>query len=245
MQEDSCKTIKLDVYSFAHAHDIEVLVSHTEFNVLLLFVLFCSVSIFFMAKEKAECSLIPLKPKIFTPVLQHFKEGMHQKFIQDSGTGVNLRLFNDVDLSKVGKDNVYPLVVRMDIWTKGQPFDAAARVSEQPGSSLSKSATSRMIHAVIERKNEDYKVRVIKRIIWMDGTRYERHSIYGVSKNENDSEKQCVICMSEPKNTAVFPCRHMCMCNKCAKVIQSRSNLCPICRQPVVKYLELKDFDGW
>ncbi|CAI5495606.1 unnamed protein product [Closterium sp. Naga37s-1] len=41
-------------------------------------------------------------------------------------------------------------------------------------------------------------------------------------------------------DTTVLPCRHMCMCADCAKVLRYQTNKCPICRQPVQSLLEIR-----
>ncbi|KAJ9556905.1 hypothetical protein OSB04_011519 [Centaurea solstitialis] len=101
--------------------------------------------------------------------------------------------------------------------------------------------------AILEKNNgEDlFKVRVVKQILWIDGVRYELREIFGVGNsdagfNDSDSGKECVICMTEPKDTAVLPCRHMCMCSECAKALRVQSNKCPICRQPIEELMEIK-----
>lgn len=45
------------------------------------------------------------------------------------------------------------------------------------------------------------------------------------------SNRECIICMSEVKDTIVLPCRHMCLCSDCAETIRGRSDKCPLCRQ--------------
>ncbi|KAG0039929.1 hypothetical protein BGZ83_002687 [Gryganskiella cystojenkinii] len=43
---------------------------------------------------------------------------------------------------------------------------------------------------------------------------------------------ECVICLSEIKDTIVLPCRHFCMCSDCGDVLRRRApQKCPICRQ--------------
>ncbi|PQQ21082.1 putative E3 ubiquitin-protein ligase LOG2 [Prunus yedoensis var. nudiflora] len=74
--------------------------------------------------------------------------------------------------------------------------------------------------------------------------------IYGIGNSVegdldgNDPGKECVICLSEPRDTTVLPCRHMCMCSGCAKVLRFQTNRCPICRQPVERLLEIKVNNG-
>jgi len=108
------------------------------------------------------------------------------------------------------------------------------------------------------------KVQVVKQIINVNGSSYELQEIYGIENNnsvsneKNDSESQileqqqsqqqrdvdedeimCVVCLSEPKDTTVLPCRHMCMCSECARALRHQSNRCPICRNPVESLLEI------
>ncbi|KAG0241875.1 hypothetical protein BGW41_005221 [Actinomortierella wolfii] len=43
---------------------------------------------------------------------------------------------------------------------------------------------------------------------------------------------ECVICLTDVKDTLVLPCRHFCICNECADVLRRRTpQRCPICRQ--------------
>ena len=39
---------------------------------------------------------------------------------------------------------------------------------------------------------------------------------------------------------AVLPCRHMCMCSGCARMLRHQTNRCPICRTTVEGLLEIK-----
>ena len=48
-----------------------------------------------------------------------------------------------------------------------------------------------------------------------------------------DEERLCVICMTEPRNVLLMPCRHAVLCEECLEVImQRRPSECPICRRP-------------
>ena len=35
---------------------------------------------------------------------------------------------------------------------------------------------------------------------------------------------ECVICLTDPRVVAVYPCRHMCLCASCAEVLPSQGN---------------------
>jgi hypothetical protein len=41
---------------------------------------------------------------------------------------------------------------------------------------------------------------------------------YGLNSNRTDGDdsKECVICLTEPKNTLAKPCKHVSMCHSCA-----------------------------
>ncbi|CAL9130329.1 unnamed protein product [Musa acuminata var. zebrina] len=197
-----------------------------------------SITVFFFAKEGSDCNLITVK-EFLKPVTVPFKEGLGQKFRQPSGTGIDLFLVDEVELIKVGESNVYPLAVKAEASpSSNQDFDEHQQVQ---------SSDSQITQAIFEKKNNaGYDVRVMKQILWVSGTRYELQEIYGIGNSvggetdENDSGKECVICLSEPRETTVLPCRHMCMCRECAKVLRFQTNRCPMCRQLVEQLLEIK-----
>ncbi|BAF26220.1 probable E3 ubiquitin-protein ligase LOG2 [Oryza sativa Japonica Group] len=199
-----------------------------------------SMTVYFFAKEELNCNLTATKEDLLKPVTVTFKEGLGQKFRQPSGTGIDFSLFEDAELFKEGEMDVYPLAVKAETtFSIGQFSEGEEQKSQTPNSQITQ--------AVFERKeNGDYHVRVVKQILWVNGTRYELQEIYGIGNSVegdtegNDPGKECVICLSEPRDTTVLPCRHMCMCSECAKVLRYQTNRCPICRQPVERLLEIK-----
>jgi len=72
------------------------------------------------------------------------------------------------------------------------------------------------------------------------------HDVFGVtSKLLGECEPEggnsdCVICLSEPRDTAVLPCRHMCFCSYCAGIVRLQCDRCPICRQKVASLLQFR-----
>lgn len=137
------------------------------------------------------------------PVKIPFQKGLGQKFCQPSGTGVDLGFFDTDDLSKpVPGEDIYPLVISAE----------SCYSSEE----LLNASHAQISQAVLEKKDGgNFQVKVIKQILWIDGARYELREIYGISDsdeaavNDMDSGKECIICLTEVKNTAVLPCRHM------------------------------------
>ena len=58
--------------------------------------------------------------------------------------------------------------------------------------------------------------------------------------------RECVICMSAPKDTIAIPCRHLCVCKDCADILrqpptsQPSPPKCPICRQGIILQIIFK-----
>lgn len=198
-----------------------------------------SITIIFFAKEGKDCCLTPMKESLHPPIIVNFEQGLAQKFKQPSGTGIELSVFEEGELSKDGDMEIYPLAVK-----------AEASSDNQSGNSDSGSSNSQITQAVFEKDKGEYHVRVVKQILWVNGMRYELQEIFGIGNSvegefdANDPGKECVICLSEPRDTTVLPCRHMCMCSECAKVLRFQTNRCPICRQPVERLLEIKVNNG-
>ncbi|CAD6202942.1 unnamed protein product [Miscanthus lutarioriparius] len=199
-----------------------------------------SMTVYFFAKEELNCNLTAAKEDLIKPVTVSFKEGLGQKFRQPSGTGIDFSVFEESDLLKQGDMDVYPLAV------KAETALSVDHPSEGDDQKM-KTPNSQITQAVFEKKeNGDYQVRVVCQILWVNGTRYELQEIYGIGNSmegdadANDPGKECVICLSEPRDTTVLPCRHMCMCSECAKVLRYQTTRCPICRQPVERLLEIK-----
>jgi len=59
-----------------------------------------------------------------------------------------------------------------------------------------------------------------------------------ISTDNNSFE--CVICMSEERDTMLLPCRHLCLCSSCAQSLRYQANSCPICRCPFKAALNLR-----
>ncbi|OVA05517.1 zinc finger protein [Macleaya cordata] len=198
-----------------------------------------SISIFYFAKEGENCRFTPVYPETHMPVRIPFQKGLGQKFRQPPGTGIDFGFFELDDLSKSSpREDVFPLVIFSEACILPLSID------EQLEPTLSH---AQITQAILEKNNDGaFQVKVIMQILWVDGVRYELREIFGINNSAevgfDDSEpgKRCVICMSEPKDTAVLPCRHMCMCSECAKALRIRTNKCPICRQPIEELIEIK-----
>jgi len=144
-----------------------------------------------------------------------------------------------------------------DATDNGETDDGQKRV-EPPapaGSALDDRAQAQTTFASVEKTPgaSAFAVSVLKQKIWVDGVSYELQEIFGIehcstgtpanadgADDDGESGKECVICMTEPRDTTALPCRHMCMCGACARMLRGQSNRCPICRTPVESLLEIK-----
>ncbi|KAL6884666.1 hypothetical protein ACP4OV_010602 [Aristida adscensionis] len=198
-----------------------------------------SITVYFFASEDEEFILKATKENLLKPVSVAFKEGHGQEFQQPCGTGIDVTLFEESELTKVGEGGVFPLAFKVEV--------AVSSNQELEGVQEDEASKYLVKFAVLVKKDSGgYGIRVVQQILWINGTRYVLQEIYGIGNtadkdgHEDDSGKECVICLSEPRDTTVLPCRHMCLCRECAQLLRFQTNKCPICRQPVERLLEIE-----
>jgi hypothetical protein len=115
-----------------------------------------------------------------------------------------------------------------------------------------------------------WRLVILKQKIWVRGVSYELQEIYGMEQQQggggaaagaaaiaggvatgvavgaggapggDDGGRECVICMTNERDTTALPCRHMCMCAECASALKTQTNRCPICRCVVESLLHIK-----
>ncbi|KAF2316895.1 hypothetical protein GH714_042236 [Hevea brasiliensis] len=126
------------------------------------------------------------------------------KFCQPSGTGIDLGFLELDQLSKpTPEEDMFPLVICAEACLPS--LFAAAEPPDQPMPTLSPRA--HITQAVLDKNKEGhFQVKVVKQILWIDGARYELREIY-----DRETGKECVICLTKPKDTVILPCRHMTM----------------------------------
>lgn len=118
------------------------------------------------------------------------------------------------------------------------------------------------------KKGDAWDIKMLKQKILVDGLTYELQEIYGIDgsvaaapKTERKAENgdgqadsttaikdeieipegaECIICLCEPRNTTILPCRHMCLCSECAEALRNSSSTCPICRTRVEALLQIR-----
>ena len=56
-------------------------------------------------------------------------------------------------------------------------------------------------------------------------------------KSNVEDDKLCVICVNSIKNTLIYPCGHMCLCEECSKNPMLKK--CPMCRGQVLNKVKV------
>ncbi|KAI9220282.1 hypothetical protein BC828DRAFT_383918 [Blastocladiella britannica] len=100
----------------------------------------------------------------------------------------------------------------------------------------------------------DLEVRIVKQKLWLGNVGMLLQEIYGFADTDavappgsptaqpgDDSHQmpECIVCMADPKDTILLPCRHLCLCKECAQELRRQSTACPICRQPFHSMLHI------
>jgi len=58
---------------------------------------------------------------------------------------------------------------------------------------------------------------------------------HGTSTPTSSDENLCVVCLTERREYAFLPCRHLCVCHQCVRYLEK----CPLCRTPIQKYMKI------
>lgn len=163
-----------------------------------------SITIVFFGKEDISGGLIAVKEGVPEPVMISFQQGLDQKFKQPSGTGIDFSMFEETELLQESDVNVYPLLVKAVAY----PLDSSDSEEYLDGN-------FQITQAVFEKDRGVHQVRFVKQMLWVQGIRYELQEIFGIGNSVDghtdgtDPGRECVICLSEPSDTTVLPCRHM------------------------------------
>lgn len=217
----------------------------------------CRVTIFYVATEEVHrnCHIIPLACAPGPPVM--YDKGMDRKFPPEDSRLAAAHQLNTAavpyrDLSQSTGEHTFPLIIRLEALTDRGREAGRSLESVEVGGSLPPWVQSQTTYAKFVKEGSTWSVRVLKQKIWVEGEGYELQEIYGMEGNRANAASQdsgdidgreCVICMSEERNTTVLPCRHLCMCDECARALRNQTNKCPICRNPIEALLRL-DFQN-
>lgn len=196
----------------------------------------CAVTIYYFCTEDITSNGVNYiaKDPSLTSETFHCSRGVNQLFSQNSHI-FNPSLYSDDELCYNPERDVYPIVIH-------------CVVEEGVEAETKQSHTT--ICVVDHHSDGTYVLRALKQKIYVDGLCYLLQEIYGIeNKNINkvsiddetdDNGSECVICMSDTRDTLILPCRHLCLCNSCADSLRYQANNCPICRAPFRALLQIR-----
>ncbi|XP_016935179.2 E3 ubiquitin-protein ligase MGRN1 [Drosophila suzukii] len=195
----------------------------------------CAITIYYFCSEDVSPSGVTLVPREgLTSETYHYEKGINQCFSQP-GHVFNPQQMPEDELGYSPGREQYPVAIHC--------------VVEEGSDECRQSHTT---ICVIDHhpENGSYVLRALKQKIFVDGLCYLLQEIYGienkaVNKTSLDEEiddhgSECVICMSETRDTLILPCRHLCLCNSCADSLRYQANNCPICRAPFRALLQIR-----
>lgn len=105
---------------------------------------------------------------------------------------------------------------------------------------------------------DNFSIKIIKQKLLAGGMELLLQEVYGIENKQKSEEEEreeadsdsegeeddlgaeCVICITEVKDTLLLPCRHLCLCSSCAASLRFQASNCPICRAPFRALLQIK-----
>lgn len=208
----------------------------------------CNITVHYFCTEEMTSNGIIYRPK--DPSLSsdtyHYKRGSNQFFSQSSHV-FNPSLFSDEEL-------MYRSIDEKGDFDSNSLFPVVIHCVAEEGEECPQSHT---LLAVVEHNHENiHSMKPLKQKLFVDGLTYLLQEIYGIENKNSisttgdsyvapeddleDNSSECVICMSDTRDTLILPCRHLCLCNGCADSLRYQANNCPICRAPFRALLQLK-----
>ncbi|KAL7754125.1 hypothetical protein RI367_000105 [Sorochytrium milnesiophthora] len=147
-----------------------------------------------------------------------------------------------------GTDNNHALWYPLIIVAEAAP---QAPADEVPANAITNQYT---YATLVPTSDGQYSIKVLKQKITIGAKSYVLQDIYGFAEDRgagqaasndadsgnNANSRECIVCMSDAKDTIVLPCRHLCLCRECADQLRKNSQKCPICRQDFHSLLHIK-----
>lgn len=178
---------------------------------------------------------------------------------------VDMSMLQDWSSTTQGTESgteVFPLVIRLEVINERGLKDGKTLKDILPGGEQKDWIQSQTTYATIRHEDDGgWTIKVMKQKIWVEGVSYELQEIYGLEhaaenkgnasgtpgstgstdRGADDAEERlCVVCLVNPRDTTVLPCRHMCLCSDCASELRKQTSKCPICRNNIESLLHIK-----
>ncbi|GCB68868.1 hypothetical protein scyTo_0005376 [Scyliorhinus torazame] len=161
----------------------------------------------------------------------HYKRGVSQQFSLPSFK-IDFSEWKEDEINFDLEKGVFPLVIR-------------AVVDEVDGAYRNQWMKQKM------HVDGSFSVKPLKQKQIVDRVSYLLQEIYGIENKNNqetkpsddensDNSNECVVCLSDLRDTLILPCRHLCLCSTCADTLRYQANNCPICRLPFRALLQIR-----
>nr|XP_055187045.1 E3 ubiquitin ligase RNF157 isoform X1 [Nyctereutes procyonoides] len=196
-----------------------------------------AITIYYQATEEFQngiASYIPRDNSLQSETV-HYKRGVCQQFCLPSHT-VDPSEWAEEELGFDLDREVYPLVVHAVV-DEGDEYFGHCHV---------------LLGTFEKHTDGTFCVKPLKQKQVVDGVSYLLQEIYGIENKYNtqdskvaedevsDNSAECVVCLSDVRDTLILPCRHLCLCNTCADTLRYQANNCPICRLPFRALLQIR-----
>lgn len=166
----------------------------------------------------------------------HYKRGAGQHFSLPSFK-IDFSEWKDDELNFDLDRGVFPVVIQ-------------AVVDE--GDVVEVTGHAHVLLAAFEKHVDgSFSVKPLKQKQIVDRVSYLLQEIYGIEnkgsqetkpadEENSDNSSECVVCLSDLRDTLILPCRHLCLCNSCADTLRYQASSCPICRLPFRALLQIR-----
>ncbi|XP_036428974.1 probable E3 ubiquitin-protein ligase MGRN1 isoform X1 [Colossoma macropomum] len=223
--------------------DAEGTTEETENPRVLYGVEFCfdtdarvAITVYCQAFEEFSNGMAVYTPK--TPALVsetvHYKRGINQQFSLPSFK-IDFTKWKPEELNFDLDRGVFPLVIQAVV-DDGDDVIGHAHV---------------LLASFEKHVDGSFSVKPLKQKQIVDRVSYLLQEIYGIENKNNqktkspedensDNSSECVVCLSDLRDTLILPCRHLCLCNACADTLRYQANNCPICRLPFRALLQIR-----
>ncbi|XP_062914879.1 E3 ubiquitin-protein ligase MGRN1-like isoform X4 [Mobula hypostoma] len=164
----------------------------------------------------------------------HYKRGVSQHFSLPSFK-IDFSEWKEDELNFDLEKGVFPLVIRAVV-DEVDEYSGHAHI---------------LLAAMEKHVDGSFSVKPLKQKQIVDRVSYLLQEIYGIENKNNqetkpsddensDNSNECVVCLSDLRDTLILPCRHLCLCSTCADTLRYQANNCPICRLPFRALLQIR-----
>lgn len=153
-------------------------------------------------------------------------------------------------MATVERVSYAPLVIEVVVGEVVNPIRPPRRATATAQASVSDPSPSAAPQRIVQytllelpaspaAESERMACTVCKQLLQVGAEVYELEDVFDVEQTDvapnpqavpDEEEGMCAVCFTNPKDTTILPCRHMCLCSECATHVQMTNNRCPLCR---------------